>query len=151
MGDFLTLEQIDAAVGAVQKQSKIKPRIGMILGSGLGPMAESIENPEFVPYDQVPGWPVSTVEGHVGRLVMGELESQNVVVMQGRTHFYEGYDMPRLGLPVRVMQRLGIEILVVTNAAGAVNPDFEPGELMMLTDHLNLIDPMAEDDVRSTR
>jgi len=148
MGDFLTLEQIDAATKAVQKQSKIKPRVGMILGSGLGPMAEAIENPDFVPYDLVPGWPVSTVEGHIGRLVMGELEGQNVVVMQGRTHFYEGYDMPRLGLPVRVMQRLGIEILVVTNAAGAVNPDFEPGDLMMLRDHLNLIGMAGQNPLR---
>lgn len=148
MGDFLTLEQIDAATHEVQKQSKVKPRVGLILGSGLGPLSESVENPDYVTYEQIPGWPVSTVEGHVGRLVIGELEGQNVVVMQGRTHFYEGYDMPRLGLPVRVMQRLGIEILIVTNAAGGVNPDFEPGDLMLLTDHLNLIGMAGQNPLR---
>ena len=120
----------------------------MILGSGLGPLADSIPNPDYVPYEEIPGWPISGVEGHVGRLVMGELEGKNVVVMQGRTHFYEGYDMPRLGLPVRVMQRLGIEFLFVTNAAGAVNPDFEPGELMLLTDHLNLIGMAGQNPLR---
>jgi purine-nucleoside phosphorylase len=120
----------------------------MILGSGLGPLADEIENPDYVPYGKLPGWPVSTVQGHEGRLVLGELEGQPVVVMQGRTHFYEGYDMPRLGLPVRVMQRLGIEILMVTNAAGAVNPDFEPGDLMLLTDHLNLIGMAGQNPLR---
>lgn len=148
MGDFLTLEQIDAATRGVQEHSKTKPRVGMILGSGLGPMAEAIEKADFVPFDQIPGWPISTVEGHVGRLVIGEMEGQNVVAMQGRTHFYEGYDMHRLGLPVRVMQRLGIEILVVTNAAGAVNPDFEPGDLMLLRDHLNLIGMAGQNPLR---
>jgi purine-nucleoside phosphorylase len=148
MGDFLTLKDIDAAADAVRKHSKIVPRVGMILGSGLGPLAESIPNPDYVPYEEIPGWPISGVEGHVGRLVIGELEGQNVVVMQGRTHFYEGYDMPRLGLPVRVMQRLGIEFLFVTNAAGAVNPDFEPGELMLLTDHLNLIGMAGQNPLR---
>jgi purine-nucleoside phosphorylase len=148
MGDFLTLKDIDAAADAVRKHSKLKPRVGMILGSGLGPLADSIPNPDYVPYEEIPGWPISGVEGHVGRLVMGELEGQNVVVMQGRTHFYEGYDMPRLGLPVRVMQRLGIEFLFVTNAAGAVNPDFEPGELMLLTDHLNLIGMAGQNPLR---
>ena len=148
MGDFLTSEQIDAATQEVQKQTKIKPRVGMILGSGLGPLSESVEKPDYVPYAQIPGWPVSTVEGHAGRLVIGELEGQNVIVMQGRTHFYEGYDMPRLGLPVRVMQRLGIEILIVTNAAGGVNPDFEPGDLMLLNDHLNLIGMAGQNPLR---
>ena len=148
MGDFLTLEQIDAATQEVQKHSNIKPRVGMILGSGLGRLSESLANPYYVPYDQIPNWPVSTVEGHVGRLVIGELEGQNVIVMQGRTHFYEGYDMPRLGLPVRVMQRLGIEILIVTNAAGGVNPDFEPGDLMLLTDHLNFIGMAGQNPLR---
>lgn len=148
MGDFLTLEDIDQAAQAVQKRSKTKPRVGMILGSGLGPLAEGVEAPDYVPYDEISGWPVSTVEGHQGRLVIGQLEGQPVVVMQGRTHFYEGYDMPRLGLPVRVMQRLGIEILIVTNAAGAVHPDFEPGDLMLLTDHINLIGMAGQNPLR---
>ncbi|UYN90366.1 MAG: purine-nucleoside phosphorylase [Anaerolineales bacterium] len=148
MGDFLTIADIQAAAAAIQKKTDQKPRIGMILGSGLGSLAESIENPEYVPYSEIPGWPVSGVKGHVGRLVLGTLEGQNVIVMQGRTHYYEGYDMPRLGLPVRVMQALGIEIIVITNAAGAVNPDFEPGDLMLITDHLNLIGMAGQNPLR---
>ena len=111
----------------------------MILGSGLGPLAESVENASIIPFNQIPGWPVSTVVGHKGQLVLGQLEGQDVIVMQGRAHYYEGYSMAQIGLPVRVMQRLGVELLVVTNAAGAVNPDFEPGDLMLITDHINLL------------
>lgn len=148
MGDFLTIADIQAAAAAIQKKTDQKPRIGMILGSGLGSLAESIENPEYVPYSEIPGWPVSGVKGHAGRLVLGTLEGQNVIVMQGRTHYYEGYDMPRLGLPVRVMQALGIEIIVITNAAGAVNPEFEPGDLMLITDHLNLIGMAGQNPLR---
>jgi len=148
MADFLTIEEIEKAAKQVQKRSKHKPRVGLILGSGLGPLAESIEEADVVPYSEISGWPVSSVEGHAGRLVLGKLEGQSVVVMQGRTHFYEGYDMPRLGLPVRVMQLLGIEILIVTNAAGAVNPSFEPGDLMLLSDHLNLIGMAGQNPLR---
>lgn len=148
MGDFLTVADIEKAAKQVQKRSEQKPKVGLILGSGLGPLAESIEGAEFVPYGDIPGWPISSVQGHAGRLVLGTLEGVPVVVMQGRTHYYEGYDMPRLGLPVRVMQRLGIEILMVTNAAGAVNPDFEPGDLMMLTDHLNFIGMAGQNPLR---
>jgi purine-nucleoside phosphorylase len=148
MGDFLTIADIQAAAKKVQSKSKQTPRIGLILGSGLGPLAESIENPDFVPYGDIPGWPISGVKGHAGRLVLGELEGQSVIVMQGRTHYYEGYDMPRLGLPVRVMQALGVEILVITNAAGAVNPNFEPGDLMLITDHLNFIGMAGQNPLR---
>ncbi len=139
MGDFLTIQEIKKAVQQVQKSSKQKPRVGIILGSGLGAMAEAVEAADVIPYEKIPGWPVSSVRSHAGRLLLGKLEGQRVVVMQGRTHYYEGYDMPRLGLPVRVMQLLGIEILVITNAAGSVNPAFEPGDLMLLLDHLNMI------------
>ena len=148
MGDYLSLAEIQKAADEVRKHTSVRPRVGLILGSGLGPLAESVENPDFVPYDKIPGWPVSTVKGHVGRLVFGQLEGQPVVVMQGRTHYYEGYDMPKLGLPVRVMQNLGIEILIITNAAGAVHPDFEPGDLMLLTDHLNLIGMAGQNPLR---
>lgn len=148
MGDFLTLDEIQKAAQQVKKQSKHKPRIGLILGSGLGPLAESVEQADIVPYAKISGWPVSGVEGHAGQLVLGILEEQTVAVMQGRTHYYEGYDMPRLGLPVRVMQQLGIEILIVTNAAGAVHPDFDPGDLMLLTDHLNLIGMAGQNPLR---
>lgn len=139
MNNYLTLEQIDQTVAAIRARVDLHPRVGIILGSGLGPLAESVESATLVPFQDLPFWPVSTVPGHQGRLVIGNLEDQRVVVMQGRAHFYEGYDMSQVGLPVRVMQRLGIQVLIVTNAAGAVNPDFNPGDLMLITDHLNLI------------
>ncbi|MBN1145899.1 MAG: purine-nucleoside phosphorylase [Anaerolineales bacterium] len=139
MSEYLTLSQIDEAADAVRAQTTIRPRIGVILGSGLGPLAESVENASVIPFNRIPGWPVSTVIGHKGQLALGQLEGQNVVVMQGRAHYYEGYSMAQIGLPVRVMQRLGVEMLIVTNAAGAVNPAFEPGDLMLITDHLNLL------------
>jgi purine-nucleoside phosphorylase len=139
MSEFFTLEQIDQVVQVIGEKTTGKPRVGMILGSGLGPLAESIEKAVEIPYQDLPSWPVSTVSGHKGQLVIGELENQAVVVMQGRVHYYEGYSMPHVGFPVRVLQRLGIESLIVTNAAGAVNPNFEPGDLMLINDHLNLI------------
>jgi purine-nucleoside phosphorylase len=148
MSEFLTLEMIDAAADAVKANTQHKPMIGLILGSGLGAVAESVEKADIVPYEGLPGWPVSTIKGHSGRLVIGELEGQTVMVMQGRSHFYEGYPMPLLGLPVRVMQRLGVETLVVTNAAGAVNPEYEPGDLMLLTDHLNLLGMAGQNPLR---
>ena len=136
---FITLSEIDSIVEIIRHEIGKKPRVGIILGSGLGALAESIEEPIQIPYSELPGWPISTVIGHIGRLVFGKLEEQEVLVMQGRTHYYEGYSISRIGLPVRVMQSLGIEILVVTNAAGGVNPEFSPGELMLITDHINLI------------
>jgi purine-nucleoside phosphorylase len=139
MDKYLTLEQIDQTVAAIRARVDLQPRVGIILGSGLGPLAESVENATLVPFQDLPFWPVSTVPGHQGRLVIGSLEGQPVLVMQGRAHFYEGYEMSQIGLPVRVMQRLGIQILIVTNAAGAVHPDFNPGDLMLITDHLNMI------------
>lgn len=139
MSEQVTLAQADAVAGIIRQRIKQSPRLGLILGSGLGLMADSVANSTLIPYGDLPYWPVSTVPGHQGRLVIGSLEGQNVLVMQGRAHYYEGYSMAEVGLPVRVMQRLGIEVLIVTNAAGAVNPDFTPGDLMLITDHLNLI------------
>jgi purine-nucleoside phosphorylase len=136
--EFLTITDVDAATRAVQDRTEILPLVGLILGSGLGPLADAVNGVRIDGRD-IPGWPASSVVGHAGRLILGELDGQTVFVMQGRTHYYEGYPMPRLGLPVRVMQRLGVEILIVTNAAGAVHPDFAPGDLMLITDHLNLI------------
>jgi purine-nucleoside phosphorylase len=148
MGDFLSIQDINKAVQHVQKTSKQKPQVGIILGSGLGALAESVEGADTVAYEDIPGWPVSSVKGHAGRLLLGKLEGQPVVMMQGRTHYYEGYDLPRLGLPVRVMQQLGIAILVITNAAGAVNPAYEPGDLMLLLDHLNMIGMGGQNPLR---
>lgn len=139
MSEFITLEQIDQATNHIRSRITTSPRVGLILGSGMGILAESVENGTQISANELPNWPVSTVEGHQGRLVIGKLEGKQVMVMQGRSHYYEGYSMGQITLPVRVMQRLGLEILVVTNAAGAVNPSFEPGDLMLITDHLNLI------------
>lgn len=139
MDTFYTLEQIDEIVQAIQKRTATVPRVAMILGSGLGPLADAVEDPVSIPFGDLPHLAVSSVEGHVGRFVFGKLEGQTVVVMQGRVHYYEGHSMQRITLPIRVFQRLGVEYLIVTNAAGAVNPEFVPGDLMLITDHLNLI------------
>jgi len=138
MQPYFTLEQIDQVADAVRTGINIKPRIGIILGSGLNDLAASVKNVVAISYSDLPHWPVSTVIGHAGRLVIGDLEGQTVFVMQGRVHFYEGYSMAQVTLPVRVMQRLGLEIMIVTNAAGGVNPDFVPGDVMLITDNLNL-------------
>lgn len=134
----ISIEQIDRVTGVVRSKIKNQPRIGLILGTGLGGLAEAVKQPIIIPYSEIPDWPVSTVAGHAGRLVVGELDGQALLVMQGRIHYYEGYDMAQVTLPVRVMQRLGIEIMIVTNAAGAINPSFEPGDVMLITDHLNI-------------
>src|SRR3990172_10333138 len=139
MQTYLTLEQIDQVAEAVRAKINVKPRVGIILGSGLNDLAASVKDAITIPYGDLPLWPVSTVEGHVGRLVIGELEGQPVLVMQGRIHYYEGYSMSQITLPVRVMLRLGLEIMIVTNAAGGVNPEFVPGDVMLITDNLNLM------------
>ncbi len=138
--DYFSLQEIDAIAATVRHRAQgFQPRVGLILGSGLGALAEEAEAVAVIPTAEIPDWPVSTVPGHAGRLVLGTLASQPVLILQGRVHYYEGYTMAQVGLPVRVMQRLGVETLIVTNAAGAVNPDFAPGDLMLITDHLNLI------------
>lgn len=139
MKPYVTLEQIDKAAEAVRARISIQPKIGIILGSGLNKLAASVQDPTIIPYPELPDWPVSTVIGHSGQLVIGYLEKQPVLVMQGRVHFYEGYSMGQVTMPVRVMQRLGIKILIVTNAAGGVNPDFLPGDVMLITDNLNFV------------
>lgn len=112
-------------------------KIGLILGSGLGEYAERIENKRYLDYRELPGFPQSRVEGHKGRFVVGELFGKTVICMQGRVHFYEGYPQAELAIPVRVMKRLGVERLLLTNAAGGVNLDFSPGSLMLISDHIN--------------
>lgn len=116
-----------------------KPKIGLILGSGLGVMAEEIENPVYIDYGELKNFPISTVEGHAGRFVIGELEGKKVIAMQGRTHYYEGYSMQELVMPVRIMREVGIEKLILTNAAGGVNEEFSAGEFMIISDHINLM------------
>jgi purine-nucleoside phosphorylase len=139
MNNFVTLEQIDEAADSIRARTTYKPRVGIILGSGLNDLAASVQKADTIPYADLPNWPRSTVQGHAGRLVIGDLEGQSVLVMQGRVHFYEGYSMSQVTLPVRVMIRLGLEIMIVTNAAGGVNPDFVPGDVMLITDNLNLM------------
>lgn len=134
-----TIEDMDRIADEIRGRIAIQPVIGLILGSGLGPLSESVQDPTIIPYQELPGWPLSTVEGHAGELVIGKLEGKEVLVMNGRIHYYEGYEMSQVTLPIRVMQRLGIEIVVVTNAAGGINQDFNPGNPMLITDHLNLL------------
>lgn len=139
MSEFYPLEQIDQIADFIRSKTSYHPQVGIILGSGLGALASSVENSIILPYNEIPDWPVSTVIGHQGRMLIGDFEDKEVLVMQGRVHYYEGYTIGQVALPVRVLQRLGIEILIVTNAAGAVNPDYTPGDLMLITDHINMI------------
>lgn len=139
MNTYVTLEQIDEAADAIRSQTDYKPQVGLILGSGLNSLADSVQNAVTIPFGDLPNWPISTVHGHAGRLVIGELEGQQVFVMQGRVHFYEGYSISQITLPVRVMLRLGLEMMFVTNAAGGINPEFEPGDVMLITDNLNFL------------
>jgi purine-nucleoside phosphorylase len=139
MEKFYTMQEFEESVTVIRKHTDITPKVGLILGSGLNALAESVEDPVQIPYKQIPHYPVSTVAGHQGRLVLGHLEGQPVMIMQGRAHYYEGYPMSQIGLPVRVMQLMGVEILIVTNAAGGVNLTYRPGDVMIIRDHINLI------------
>ena len=139
MKTIYKIEDIDRIADEIRKRISVQPTIGLILGSGLGPLSESIQDPTIIPYHDLPGWPLSTVEGHAGELIIGKLEGKDILVMNGRIHFYEGYEMSQVTLPIRVMQRLEIGILLVTNAAGGINQDFTPGNPMLITDHLNLL------------
>jgi len=136
---YVTLKQIDEAANAVRSRTSYKPRVGLILGSGLNSLADSVHKADVISFVDLPNWPVSTVHGHAGRLVIGYLEDLPVFVMQGRVHYYEGYSMSQVTMPVRVMVRLGLEMVFVTNAAGGINPEFNPGDVMLITDNLNLV------------
>jgi len=139
-----TIDEIDEIVRKLEARTMVRPRLGIILGSGLNGLADSISKPDIVPFAGLPHFPVSTVFGHAGRIVLGQLEGRPVFVMQGRIHFYEGYSMAQVTLPVRVMQRFGIETLILTNAAGGVNPGFQAGDVMLITDHLNFLGMMGQ-------
>jgi len=132
------IARLEAAREHIAASTSIQPRVGLILGSGLGAMAETVEKASVIPYEAIPGWPVSTVEGHAGRLVLGVNNGVPVAIMQGRVHLYEGYQPWEIVYPTRVLGLLGCETLVVTNAAGAVNEAYAPGDLMLITDQLNL-------------
>lgn len=139
MDQFVTLKMIDEAVAVIKEKIDIQPKVGLILGSGLGGLAEAVFNPKIVDYQLIPHWPVPTIQGHAGRLVTGHLFGMPTMVMQGRVHYYEGYPMDQVTFPIRVMQRLGVHLIILTNAAGAIHPDYIPGDVMLITDHIALI------------
>lgn len=130
-------DKIKESADFIKSKINNTPTIGLILGSGLGVLADEIQDAVKIPYNQIPNFPVSTVEGHAGQLVIGNLEGKIVIAMQGRFHFYEGYSMQDVTFPVRVMKALGVDTIVVTNAAGGANKEFKPGDLMIITDHIN--------------
>ncbi|SEN20856.1 purine-nucleoside phosphorylase [Lihuaxuella thermophila] len=132
------MQMIEEAKNKIAGETDHQPEIGLILGSGLGDLAKEIEEAVVVPYGKIPHFPVSTVEGHAGQLVIGKLGGKTVVAMQGRFHFYEGYSQQEVVFPVYVMKALGIRMLIATNAAGGMNANFRPGDLMVITDHLNM-------------
>ncbi|MFE8702602.1 purine-nucleoside phosphorylase [Cytobacillus sp. FJAT-54145] len=133
----MDFQKIQRATDFLKGNYKGEPKIGLILGSGLGVLAEEIEDAVKVPYSEIPDFPVSTVEGHAGQLVFGTLNGVAVVAMQGRFHYYEGYSFEQVTFPVRVMKELGVKTVIVTNAAGGVNESFSPGDLMLISDHIN--------------
>ncbi|MDK2978893.1 MAG: purine-nucleoside phosphorylase [Bacteroidales bacterium] len=133
------LETIKNTASFIQNKFKVKPEAGIILGTGLGGLTKEIEIEQTLDYKNIPNFPVSTVEGHHGRLILGKLGGKNIIAMQGRFHYYEGYSMQEVTFPVRVMKMLGIKTLLVSNASGGVNPDYEIGDLMILDDHINLL------------
>ena len=133
------LKKIKESAEFLQKRTNCNPQVGIILGTGLGGLVNEIEIEDFISYEDIPNFPLSTVEGHSGRLIFGNLGGKQVVAMQGRFHFYEGYTMDKVTFPVRVMKLLGIKNLIVSNASGGVNPSYEVGDLMILSDHINLI------------
>jgi purine-nucleoside phosphorylase len=129
----------DEAVAFLRSKTDFKPEVLIILGTGLGRLAKQIDVQASIPYDEIPHFPVSTVESHAGRLLFGTLSGKRVVAMQGRFHYYEGYSMRQIVFPVRVLKALGAELLVVSNACGGMNPDFRRGDIMCITDHINLL------------
>lgn len=134
-----TFEQYKETAAWILDRTEHRPSIGLTLGSGLSPLAEQIENATVIPYQDIPNFPVSTVHGHAGKLVIGDLAGATVCAMQGRFHFYEGYSMGQVTLPIRVMKLMGIGTVILTNAAGGVNTQYEVGDLMLIEDHLNLV------------
>lgn len=131
------LTTIEASVAYIQSKTQVAPDFGIILGTGLGGLVKEIEIIDEIPYDEIPNFPISTVESHKGKLIFGQLGGKKVMAMQGRFHFYEGYNLQEVTFPVRVMKLLGIQKLFVSNASGGVNPDYEVGEIMIINDHIN--------------
>jgi len=148
MTDFITYIEINAASEYIKVRIQELPEIGIILGSGLGGLANSIENPVVIPTTDVPSWPISTVPGHDGKLVFGRLDGKVVMALQGRVHYYEGHQISKIGIPIRVMQRLGIKTLILTNAAGGLNPYFQAVDVMVMRDHIAFMQFGGENPLR---
>ncbi len=136
---MFTIEQYQAAADTISAKLTTMPTVGLVLGSGLSGLADKIPNPTIIDYKDIPNWPQSTVEGHTGRLVIGQLKGKQTLIMQGRIHTYEGYDAHQVTFPVRVMKLMGIDVIILTNAAGGLNPSFYAGDLMLITDHINWV------------
>jgi purine-nucleoside phosphorylase len=132
-------ERVEAAVGAIRARGPVAPEVGIIMGTGLGSLGDGIVVRLEISYDEIPHFPVSTVESHAGRLIFGTLDGRQVVAMAGRFHYYEGYSLEQITLPIRVMKALGVKVLCVSNACGGLNPLFDSGDIMLITDHINLI------------
>ncbi|MFT5193469.1 MAG: purine-nucleoside phosphorylase [Cellvibrionaceae bacterium] len=137
MSDIPKYEDYVVAAEKIRQITSQQPKIALVLGSGLSELADEVENPDVISSSSIPGWPGSTVQGHQGKLVFGTLNDTPVLVMQGRTHFYEGHSLQRITFPIRVMKLLGIETLIVTNAAGGINSSYTEGDLMIIEDHIN--------------
>lgn len=148
MTEFLSMQEVIEATDYVKQRLNAPVDIGLILGSGLGELADAIEDAVVIPTGEIPGWPVSTVPGHKGRLVIGTLEGKRVMALQGRTHYYEGHSISKTGLPVRVMQSLGVKTLILTNASGGLNEAFETGDLMLMNDHIGFLGMAGENPLR---
>ena len=132
-------DRVERAASVVQQHTKVRPEVGIILGTGLGGLADEIQGAVSIPYQEIPGFPLSTVESHAGRLLLGRMGTRPVVAMQGRFHRYEGYDLADVTFPVRVLRALGAATLIVSNACGGMNPLWAPGDLVLLSDHINLL------------
>lgn len=145
---LVTHLEIEAAAQYVREHTRHQPEFGIVLGSGLAALADAVEDADFIPFHEIPNFPISSVQGHSGRLIIGKLESRSVLVMQGRVHFYEGYSMSQVTLPIRMMRLLEIHTVILTNAAGGINPAFKAGDVMLITDHINLIGMAGQNPLR---
>lgn len=150
MPELTSREHVVPAAEYIRQRTRHNPTVGLVLGSGLGALAERIESPDVIPYSDIPRFPRSTVAGHSGRLLVGRANGAQVLVMQGRVHFYEGYSPSEITLPIRVMQLLGVKALIVTNAAGGIRPGLKAGDLMAIVDHLNLVGMAGNNPLRGS-
>jgi purine-nucleoside phosphorylase len=148
MPEYFTRREFGEAANFIREHTSYRPKIGMILGSGLSDLTAEVSDPDIIPYTKIPHFPVSSVEGHHGELVIGRWNGRDILVMRGRVHFYEGYSMSQVTLPVRAMQMLGVNTLFATNAAGGINPEFQAGDLMLITDHINLLGMAGQNPLR---